>query len=68
MNAIDRFGVLGVMGRTTLSHGEIKRMTIAENILRAHRDMKTIPAAKYAEDNPEMLKLMQYASELVKNV
>lgn len=62
---IDRFGVEAVMGRKTLSAGEMRRMIHAENIQRAYVKRNIADAAEWVKENPEMSELLRKAQLMV---
>lgn len=56
---IDRFGVMAIMGRETLSAGEVRRMMIAENIVRAYQERKASGDwGTWAQENPGAARLL----------
>jgi len=65
INAIDRFGVLAILGRQ-LGAGEIKRMRVAENIVAAYRSRaQSKNWATWASENKDMSHLLLTAMELL---
>jgi len=56
---------MAVTGRPVLGAGEIRRMIVAENIVRAYRRLEeTGDWAKFAEENPDTHALLMEAMRL----
>ena len=63
---IDRFGVEPVMGRPTLSAGEIRRMMAVENVYTAYMSRKQADDwAKWAHDNPHYAKILSSVERIL---
>jgi hypothetical protein len=63
--AIDRFGVLAVMGRPVLSYGEIVRMRYAENIVKAYQARSQAENwAQWKSDNLALARVLDEAERL----
>ena len=61
---LDRFGVQAVMGRA-LGAGEIRRMTVAENIVKWYRERQASSNwASWATDNPDSSQVLLEAQKL----
>lgn len=53
IRAVNRFGVLPVMGRSVLSAGEIRRFALVENIIAWHAERKAAKDwVKWGRENP----------------
>ena len=61
LSYIDRFGAQAVLGRC-LGYGEMRRMIAAENVVKAHGEMKRAGDwTAWAERNPEKWRLLTAA-------
>ena len=59
---IDRYGVEAVMGRAYLGAGEIRRFTMAENIVAWYRDrQRSDNWVTWSKSNPEAAELLTMA-------
>jgi len=66
LRLIERFGVKAVLGRDTLSAGEIARMITAENIYKAKQaNDKSENWAEWARNNPHAAKLLAETMKLL---
>jgi len=66
LNAIDRFGVVAVMGRPVLYAKEIRAMILAEKIIQTHHEfMRSENWAQWTHDNPNEADLYMRAKKLV---
>jgi hypothetical protein len=66
LKKIDRFGFEAVTGRKTFYFGELRRMMIAENIVRAYEGRAAHKGgwAAWSTDNPELSELLHAAEML----
>ena len=61
LHNIEKYGAQAVLGRT-LGAGEIRRMNVAENIVRAYQSRKQSDNwATWAEVNPELNRILEDA-------
>jgi hypothetical protein len=68
LEAIDRFGVVGVMGRP-LGMGEIRRLATCQNVVVWHTERSRQENwAQWAEDNPEKDAILNEAMRLAKEM
>lgn len=62
---IDRFGVGAVMGRNVLYYGEMRRMIVAENIVKSYQSRARAENwAAWVEENTAMANLLAEAENL----
>lgn len=67
LSYIDRFGAQAVLGRP-LGVGEMRRMIAAENVVKAHAEMKRAGDwTAWAERYPEKWRLLTAAMKAAKN-
>lgn len=65
LEAIDRFGVMAIMGRPVLYAGEARTLQTAENIVNGYNNMKnSTNRAEWMENNP-VLAAIFYNLELL---
>lgn len=68
LRRIERYGVMAVMGRPVLGANEMRRLELAENVLRAYQSREaSTDWAAWARDNEGAATLLDRAIKAVNN-
>jgi len=66
LQQIDRFGLEAITGRRQFYYGELRRLIIADNIVKAfHSRAHATNWAEWTRDNPIMAELLAKAERLI---